>query len=181
MLRGHMKAAYTIFQNSAVDKVSIIIRGFLQFSVCLRPTPMLEEDDRFPFREWSWLVPAHDADFNKSLTFVLPIRFLLSVAGIFSLSDCTEEPTIVSSYIGSSGRSTISGFGPSRVSRMIFSFTSSANLYCTLHFSQQRGRSGVGLSQMHLSRAVYTCLLTAPCRTLLGFCNDLRCALAEYY
>ena len=64
-----------------------------------------------------------------------------------SLSDCAEAPTIVSSYIGSRGSSTISGLGPSSVSRIIFSFANSANLYCTLHFSQRSGGSGVGLSQ----------------------------------
>ena len=33
MFRGRMDAASTIFQNSAVDNVSIMIRGFLQFRI----------------------------------------------------------------------------------------------------------------------------------------------------
>ena len=73
--------------------------------------------------------------------------FCCALQAFHSLSDCAEEPTIVSWYTGSSGRSTISGLGPSRVSRIIFSFANSANFYCTLHFSQRRGGSGVGLSQ----------------------------------
>ena len=58
-----------------------------------------------------------------------------------------QKSRLFSSYTGLSGRSSISGLAPSRVSRIIFSFVNSASLYCTLHFSQRRGGSGVGLSQ----------------------------------
>ena len=81
--------------------------------------------------------------------------------------------------MGSNGRSTISGLGPSRVSIIMFSFANSANLYCTLHFCQRRG-SGVGLSQKESTQAMYACLLTAPCRTLLRFSDHLRSALAFF-
>ena len=88
MFRGRMKAASTIFQNSAVDNVSIIIFGFLQLKMRLPSTPMLKEEGH-RCSEWSWLIPAHDADFNQTLTFALPIYFLPSIAGIsFSLRLC---------------------------------------------------------------------------------------------
>ena len=73
--------------------------------------------------------------------------FCWALRAFLSLSDCDDEHIFVSSYMGSNGRSSISGFGPSKVSRIIFSSTSSVNWYCTLHFSQQRGGSCVDLSQ----------------------------------
>ena len=73
--------------------------------------------------------------------------FCCALRAFLSLFDCADAPTIVSSYIGSRGSSTISGFGPSSVSKMMFSLAKSASLYCTLHFSQRSGRFVVGLSQ----------------------------------
>ena len=74
--------------------------------------------------------------------------FFWALRAFLSFSDCADEPIIVSSYMGSNGSSTISSFGPSKVLRIIFSFASSANLYCTLHLSQRIGGSGVRLSQI---------------------------------
>ena len=118
----------------------------VQIPTSFHPDAQLMKWDCFWIRKWPWLVSTQYVDFDYLLTPVLPIHFLLTVAGISFISDCADEPIIVSSYMGFNGRSSISGFGPSKVSRNIFSFASSANLYCTLHFSQPRGGSGVGLS-----------------------------------
>ena len=76
----------------------------------------------------------------------------------FSLSDYAEEPIVVSSYMALSGKSTILGLGPSRVSRIVFSFAKSASLYCTLHLSQRRGGWVLVYPRKCLSRVVYAFL-----------------------
>ena len=149
MLRGRMNASSTIFQNSKVLRVSIIW-WFLQVRMQRPSTPMLKKNRDTVMRSASGrglsshIMPSSIRRWHLFCQFIFccALRAFLSL----SLSDCAEERTIVSLYIGSRGRSTISCLGPSSVSRMLFSFANSANFYCTLHFSQRRGGSGVGLS-----------------------------------
>ena len=75
----------------------------------------------------------------------------------------------------STGMSNISSFGPSRVSRMIFSFARSARLYCTLHFCNGWECWVLVCLKMHLSPAVCVCLLTEPGCTLVEFGGHLQC------
>ena len=148
---GRMIGSSTIFQNSAVERVliMIIMCGFLQFKIRRPSTPILKYRRNTALRSASdhCLSPHIMPFWIRRWHLFCQFIFCWSLRAFLSLSDCTEEPIFVSLYMGSSGRSTISGLGPSRVSGIIFSFANSASLYCNLHFSQQRGGSGVGLSQ----------------------------------
>ena len=93
--------------------------------------------------------------------------FFRALRAFLSVSYCAEEPTIVFSYIDSSGRSTISALGPSRVSRMIFFFAKSA-IYIALSISPSEEEGQVLVyPRKRLSQELNALLLTAPCRTLL--------------
>ena len=99
--------------------------------------------------------------------------------GHFFLSPIVPTNQLLSLHIWvPTGSSTISSLGPRRVSRMIFSFASSASLYCTLRFPNEGEGRVFTCPKTHLSRALCICLLTAPCRTLLEFDSNLRRVLA---
>ena len=144
MFRGRMNATSTIFHNSAVESVSIMMCGFLQFKIRRPSTPILKQRSDNVLRSASdhCLSPHTTPISIRRWRLFCQFIFCWALRAFLSLSDCAEEPIMVSLYMGSSGRSTISGLGPSRVSRIIFSLANSASLYCTLHFSQRRG--GVG-------------------------------------
>ena len=149
MLQARMNASSTIFKKSTVFRVSIMICGFLQLRMRRLSTPMLRHSkDTVLWSTNGQSLSPHFIPTSMSRWHLwCPFIFCCALRAFLFLSDCAEAPTIVSSYISSRGSSTISGLGPSSVSRMMFSFANSANLYCTRHFSQQRGASGVGLSQ----------------------------------
>ena len=166
-----MNASSTIFQKSTVVRVSIMICGFLQLRMRRPSTSMLRysKDTVLRSAKGHGLSPHIIPTSMSRGTCFANSFFVARLRAFLSLSDCAEAPTIVSSYIGSRGKSTISGLGPGSVSRIMFSFANSANLYCTRHFSQRRRRSGVGLSQKASIpsgvRLVHHS--TAPCRTLV--------------
>ena len=123
--------------------------GFLQFRIRRPSTPINKYRNDNVLRSASGhgvsphMIPISISRWHLFCHFI----FCWALLAFFFLSDCVEEAIIVSSYMGSNGRSTISILGPSRVSRIMFSFANSSNLYCTLIFFQQTGGSGVGLYQ----------------------------------
>ena len=107
--------------------------------------------------------------------------FCCALRAFLSLSDCAEEPTIVSSYIGLSGRF------PSRVwvqvtCRELYSPLPVVPICIALSIShsEEEGRVLV-YPRKRLSRVLYAFLLTAPCRTLLLLSSYSRRGSAYYY
>ena len=141
-----MNASSTIFQISAVVRVSTMMCGFLLLRNLRPSTPMLRQSNETVFRSASGhglsphIMPNSVGLWHLSLQFISYWPFW----ALLSRFECAEEPMIVSSHIDSCGSSTSSGLGPRCVSKMIFSLYSKANLYCTLHFSHQSHGSCVG-------------------------------------
>ena len=150
MFRERMNASSTIFQNSAVDSVSFRMCGFLQFRIRRPSTPMLKKSRDTVF--WSARSCGLSPHFMPisirrrhlfcQFIFCWALQFFFS----FWLSRWTNDCFLI--YRLQREVHHLGIFGPIRVSRIIFSFASNANLFCTLHFFQRRGESGVGLSQI---------------------------------
>ena len=147
-----MNASSTVFQNSAVVRLSIIIFGFLFLRILrnfiLENSYSLDTNTKMKYRdclsvdEWPWFISAHFS----------PCKYFF---GFVSRSDSANFPIIVF-YIGSNF--TILGLEPRSVSKKMFSFLGKQGwfvLYPPL--STWRGGSGVGLSQKALiSRRIFS-------------------------
>ena len=125
--------------------------GFLQIRICL-PSTLCSSRGGRPFSgpPVAMANPCTRCRFQSIVDiFSANSFFFLSISGIsFSLGLCRRTKYCQFKYrFKRNVHHTISGFGQSRVSRTIFSFASSARLSSALHFSKQRGRLGVGLSQ----------------------------------
>ena len=127
---GLMNASSTIFQNSEVVRVSIIMSGVSILRI-LRPSmPILRWRRETAFRSASSHgLSAHNISISMSLWHLFcQFNFCCEVRALRSRSDFSEDPMIVMSYIGSGGSSTILSFAPRNIYRRMFSLASKASL-----------------------------------------------------